>query len=132
MALNQVQFKSDLDTAMYNTLYPALRDFLKEPINAITDDSGHPYKATALADADKKAQDLAKLLSDSLADSLSRQITNYIQTADIMGIATTDTVTVPSGVLVTTTGTALEQAGATTAPGIGTGTGTQSNIVHPI
>jgi hypothetical protein len=48
---------------------------------------------------------------NTLATSLATAIDAYIKSA---------TVTVPSGVLVATTGTAVAQTGATTAPGIGT------------
>jgi hypothetical protein len=142
MALNQTQFKSDLYSGLYDTLKPVfyneaggvpvsgtiLFSAIETNFATLTEDE----KAAIKASLNTQAEVWANKLSDSISAVISDLITPYIQSADIIGVATTDTVVVPPGVMVATAGTPTAQIGATTSSGTGTGTGTQSNIVHPI
>jgi hypothetical protein len=71
---------------------------------------GALIKSKLLADANSKAVNNAALTA----------LCNCIAQACVEHIVAAAVVTIPPGVAVATTGTAAAQAGATTAPGVGT------------
>lgn len=90
-----------------SALNTALKSSLQTELQAFFDKQNSSTPNVSTADA---AQDLANRIADAFTDNLE----TWIKT----GLVST---TVASGIAVATTGTAAAQAGATTAPGTGTG-----------
>lgn len=99
MALNKAAFKTSLKSALKSQL----DELFTYGVDNYSGDNKTAILNSGYANAER--------WSESLSDVISNQVDTYIKTA---------TVTVPSGIPVTTAGTAAAQTGTTTAPGIGT------------
>jgi hypothetical protein len=106
----EADIKSKLQTALSTALATTFANLFKEDLSGMTE--AQKAIITPFMDATrlKWKNEFTDVLSTVLSEQLSVAIDTYIKTA---------TVTIPAGVPVLTTGSAVTQSGVTTAPGSG-------------